>query len=60
MVPLNRIFRAAQNSDTCYHKALTQYNFGDRIFKIIREDKISTTTAVSKIPNVESEFGVPA
>lgn len=57
MVPLNKIFQVA-SSIPQYVKILNEYSVGEKIFRIIKEDKEpSATTAMSKIADVRSQFG---
>ena len=54
MVPLNRVFQEAVLADEGYLKALASFSFGDKVYKIIKEDKAPPTTNISKIPDVRS------
>ena len=57
MVPFNKIFQAASNI-TPYLKVLNDFSVGEKVYRIIKEDKEpSVTSAISKISDVRSEFG---
>lgn len=57
MMPLNKIFQAASKIPQ-YFKIMNEYSFGEKVYRIIKEDKEpSATQAMSKIADVRSEFG---
>ena len=57
VVPLNKIFQAASTFPH-YLKILNDYSLGEKMYRLIREDKEPTaTSAMSKIKDVRSEFG---
>lgn len=58
MLPLCKVFQAAAHI-VAYGKILAEYSFGEKIYKIIKEDKAPNQGSLVKIQTLSSDFGEP-